>query len=556
MNGKIRLLSVSLIAGLLFSRAQPPRKNNSFTHADTLRGSLNENRDWWDVLRYDIRVEPDISSRSLAGIMTITFRAVREGKRMQIDLQQPMIIDGIENGKYVQQGNITLVNLDQPARKGDIQKIVIRYHGHPVEAVDPPWQGGWVWRKDREGRPWVSAACQGDGASLWMPCKDHQSDEPDSGASITVIVPDSLTAVSNGRLANKKIKDGKTSYTWEVKNPINNYLIIPYVGKYINFTDTLQGERGKLDISYWVLDYDLEKAREHFGQVKKMLRAFEYWFGPYPFYEDSYKLVDAPFLGMEHQSAIAYGNRYINGYLGRDMSGSGWGSKWDYIIVHESGHEWFGNNITTRDIADSWVHEGFTTYSEVLYTEYYYGTQAANDYCFGLRRGITNETTIISHYGVNEDGSKDMYFKGANLIQTVRHSICNDEKFRNILRGLNATFYHQTVGSQEVENYISSQAGFDFSRVFDQYLRSTQIPTLEIRLDSVARQASFRWKDCVEGFNLPIALLPDCHKIFPTTRRQTISITKEELPFWTASSLERQYYIRTEIIGGAPVTHP
>ncbi|HTQ27527.1 MAG TPA: M1 family metallopeptidase [Puia sp.] len=541
---RIYVLLTPCLFACFFSFAQPDEKNKLFTHADTLRGSLNENRDWWDVLRYDLTVTPDIAHKTIAGATTITFRADRDGKKMQIDLQRPMIVDRIDKAVFQQDGNVTMVTLDNPVKKGSIQKITIYYHGQPVEPVNPPWQGGWVWQKDRLGRPWISVACQGDGASIWYPCKDHQSDEPDDGASLTVVVPDTLVAIGNGRLVSKKIAGNNASYTWAVKNPINNYLIIPYIGKYVNFTDTLQGEKGVLDISYWVLDYNLEKAREHFVQVKQMLRAFEYWFGPYPFYEDSYKLVDAPFLGMEHQSAIAYGNRYINGYLGKDLSLSGWGLKWDYIIVHESGHEWFGNNITTKDIADSWVHEGFANYSEVLFTEYYYGQKAATDYCYGLRRGISNEQPIIGHYGVNEDGSGDMYSKGANLLHTLRHAINNDEKFRQILRGLNSKFYHQTVSSSQVESYISQEAGFDFSRVFDQYLRTTEIPQLEIRVDSAAGTVAYRWTHCVNGFNLPLVISAGQGKIFPTEQWQTSKVKKEDQVYWSASAIERMYYIR------------
>ena len=307
------------------------------------------------------------------------------------------------------------------------------------------------------------------GASVWYPCKDHQSDEPDNGASLTITVPDTLVAVSNGRLKEKKSNnDGTVTWRWEVKNPINNYNIVPYIGKYVNFTDTLNGEKGKLDLSFWVLDYNLEKAKQQFDRnVKPMLHCFEYWMGPYPFYEDSYKLVESSHLGMEHQSATAYGNHYMNGYLGMDLSGSGWGKNWDYIIVHESGHEWFANNITTNDIADMWVHEGITDYSETLFVECQYGKEAANEYTQGLRKGIHNDKPIIGPYGVNQEGSNDMYDKGNNIMHTIRQIINNDSLFRNILSGLNKDYYHKTVDSKDIENYISRKSGIDFSEVFD-----------------------------------------------------------------------------------------
>jgi aminopeptidase N len=335
----------------------------------------------------------------------------------------------VPNKKLLQfscEGNTCLVQTGNELN-GKMYRLDIVYHGVPRPAVNPPWDGGWIWKKDAKGRAWMTVACQGLGASVWFPCKDHQSDEPDEGASLTMVVPDTLVAVANGRLTNQSSGKGLASYTWQVENPINNYTIIPYIGKYVNFTDTLMGEKGKLDLSYWVLDYDLEKAKKQFTQVKPMLRAFEYWFGPYPFYEDSYKLVEAPHLGMEHQSAVAYGNKFMNGYMGGDLSGTGQGKWWDYIIVHESGHEWFANNITTNDIADMWVHEGFTDYSETLFIEYYKGKDSANVYLQGLRRNISNDKPIIGPYGVNQEGSGDMYFKGANMIHTIRQVI-NDEK--------------------------------------------------------------------------------------------------------------------------------
>ena len=356
----------------------------------------------------------------------------------------------------------------------------------------------------------MSVACQGLGASVWYPCKDHQSDEPDKGASLTITVVDSLVAVGNGRLLKKQVKgNGFTDYTWEVKNPINNYNIIPYIGNYVNFTDTFMGEKGKLDLSYWVLDYNLEKAKKQFVQVKWMLRAFEYWMGPYPFYEDSYKLVDAPHLGMEHQSAVAYGNRYLNGYLGRDQSGTGWGLKWDFIIVHESGHEWFANSITSKDLADMWIHEGFTNYSETLFTEYQSGIQAGNEYNYGTRKGIRNDTPIIGPYGVNKEGSGDMYPKSGNMLHSIRHAMNNDEKFREMLRYLNKKFYHQTVTTEDIQKVVSDYFGSSVEKIFDQYLRTTQVPVLEYFVSADKTKLSFRWTNCVDGFNLPIFINSD-----------------------------------------------
>jgi aminopeptidase N len=541
-----------------------------FTHADTLRGSLNENRNWWDVLRYDITVKPDYETKTIEGKCIIGFKTSISGeKKLQLDLQSPLIIDSIIfnyekiNFRKVD-SNVYLCSLKSIEPKQYIDKIeggkgwtikqqnlTIYYHGKPQEAVRPPWDGGWIWRKDANGNPFISVAVQGLGASAWYPCKDHQSDEPDNGASLTVIVPDSLAAVGNGRLESRiENKQTKTNmYVWQVKNPINNYLIIPYIGKYVNFTDTLMGEKGKLDLSYWVLKEDSAKAAIQFKQAKLMLRAFEYWFGPYPFYEDSYKLVEAPHLGMEHQSATAYGNKFLNGYLGKDLSGTGWGLKWDYIIVHESGHEWFANNITTKDIADMWVHEGFTCYSETLFTEFYYGKEAGTDYNVGSRRNILNNQPIIGTYGVNKEGSEDMYAKGAALLHSIRHSINNDDLFRIILRGLNTAFYHQTVTTQQIENYISEQAKFNYSKVFDQYLRTVQIPILELKIDSITSTVQYKYNNCIAGFNLPLTIYNESKQIqlTPTDIWQTKKVTKEAIDLLNKKLIERLYYIKASI---------
>ena len=487
-----------------------------FTLQDTLRGSLNENRDWFDIQRYDINVTPSFTTKSITGQVNWTATVVKASHAIQIDLQQPLIIDSVvyttaamKKGislSFTRNLNVAMVEMkDKPAINSSFN-LIIYFHGTPREAIRPPWDGGWIWKKDGNGKPWMSVACQGIGASIWYPCKDHQSDEPDHGASLTMNVPDTLFAVANGRMIKKQRLNNLMSYTWEVNNPINNYNIIPYIGDYVGWSEKYPGLKGDLDLHYWVLRQDSSKARSQFVQVPQMLKAFEYWMGPYPFYEDGYQLVQSPHLGMEHQSAVAYGNKFMNGYLGQDLSGSGWGKKWDFIIVHESGHEWFANNITTKDIADMWVHEGFTNYSETLMTDYYFGVEAGNDYNFGIRKNIRNDKNIIAHYGVNEEGSGDMYYKGSNMIHTIRHSINNDSLFRLIIIGLNKTFYHKTVTTQDIENYISTQAGFNYKKIYDQYLRTTQIPTLSYQYDAKEKILTYQWKNCIVGFNLSMPL--------------------------------------------------
>jgi aminopeptidase N len=523
--------------------AQPLQQKATLTRQDSLRGSYGQGRDWWDIQHYAVRVTPDYSSKSIMGSCTINFKALHAGSKMQIDLQEPMVLDSaVFQGRKLtmqREGNVYWLD-SKNIQPGNDLTVALYFHGTPKEAKMPPWDGGWIWTKDKNGNPWISVACQGLGASVWFPCKDHQSDEPEKGASLTVTVPNDLTAVGNGRLKNKSTQNGLTSYTWEVVNPINNYTIVPYIGKYVNWSDTLAGEKGKLDINYWVLEEDVEKAKKHFQQTKPMLRAFEYWFGPYPFYEDGFQLVQAPHLGMEHQSAIAYGNQFKNGYLGQDLSGSGWGLKWDYIIVHEAGHEWFANNITTKDIADMWVHEGFTDYSETLFTEYYYGKKAGSEYVRGLRKNIANDIPIIGPYGVNQEGSGDMYYKGANLIHTVRHIINDDEKFRQILRGMNRDFYHQTVTSRQVEDYISQKSGKSFNKVFDQYLRTTMIPVLEFKADE--DKLKFKWTNCVPGFDMPVKL-SNGQWIYPTTAEQKIKIQGKD---FSKVTVDPDFYIEVK----------
>ena len=542
---------------------QPLNQKNKFTRQDTLRGSITPERAWWDVASYNIYITPDYASKTIRGWNQISFDINTDGKnrKMQIDLQQPMVIDSVIFNKkkiktFKRNGNVYLVDfgsykftaartLVKKDKAIPLHNITVYYHGKPREAIRPPWDGGWIWAKDAKGRPWMTVACQGLGASVWYPCKDHQSDEPDLGALMQIRVPDTLVAVANGKLYSKDDqKDGTVLYTWQVKNPINNYNIVPYIGKYVHWSDNYIGETEKnLSLDYWVLDYNLEKAKKQFGRdVKPMLKAFEYWFGPYPFYEDGYKLVESSHLGMEHQSATAYGNHYQNGYLGSDLSGTGWGLKWDYIIIHESGHEWFANNITTNDIADMWIHEGFTMYSEALFIEYHYGKEAADEYVQGIRNNISNDKPLIGPYGVNQEGSGDMYNKGANLLHTIRQVIDNDSVFRKIMRGLNKDFYHKTVDSKDVEGYFSRQSGKDLSKIFDQYLRTIKIPVLEYKLSE--KGLTYRWTNCIDGFDLKIKIKTSSVSerwISPASEWQTT-----ELVFGTYATMlefDKNFYI-------------
>jgi aminopeptidase N len=540
------LLLIFFLGAFQISHAQPFKKANTFTRQDSLRGSVGAGRIGWNVLHYDITVQPDYANKTIRGVNIIRF--FDEGaKMMQVDLQEPMMIDSISSPSgpllFRREGNVYWVALrDSNAMykiKPGPSSITVFFHGKPREALRPPWDGGWIWKKDKKGNPWMSVACQGLGASVWYPCKDYQGDEPDNGATLRMIVPDSLMAVGNGRMIDKQILgNGLTKYSWQVTNPINNYNIVPYIGKYTHFNETYKGTKGALDLDYWVLNYNLDTAKKQFKDVPRMLKAFEHWFGPYPFYEDGFKLVESPHLGMEHQSAVAYGNGYQNGYLGRDQSGTGWGLKWDFIIIHESGHEWFANSITTKDIADMWVHEGFTNYSETLFTDYWYGKNAGNEYCIGTRKTISNDIPIIGKYGVNQEGSGDMYSKSGNMLHTIRQLVDNDKKFRKILVGMNKTFYHQTVTTEQIEQYMSRQAGKDLSKIFDQYLRQVSIPVLEYKIEG--KELLYKWNNCISGFNLPVKVS------FDSSGKKETWITP--VTTWKKLKLPANYDLKTFVV--------
>jgi aminopeptidase N len=469
---------------------------------------------------------------------------------MQIDLMTPLEVDSmVQDGQrltYRRDGNAFFVTLTAVQPANARKTITVYYHGRPRVAKKAPWDGGFVWTTDSLGNTWVASACQGLGASVWWPNKDIQADEPDS-QRIAITVPDSLVDVSNGRLRSVAPNgDGTMTYEWFVQNPINNYDVAVNIGKFAHYSDFYDGENGKLTMDFWPLAYHLDAAKRQFVQAKPMLACFESWFGPYPWYRDGYKLVEAPFLGMEHQSAVAYGNHYENGYLGRDLSHTGLGLKWDFIIVHESGHEWFGNSITSKDIADMWVHESFTNYAEDLYTECMFGKKAGAQYAIGTRKNIQNDRPIISHYGVNEEGSGDMYYKGNNMLHAIRQIIGNDTTWRNILRGLNRTFWHQTVTGKQVEDYINKMSGIDFSKVFQQYLTTTQIPVLEYKMSGT--KLSYRWTNVVPGFDMPVKVTLSPGKYTMIHPREEWKTTAVHLAAPGDFEVDENFYVTARLV--------
>ncbi|MDP4131417.1 MAG: M1 family metallopeptidase [Bacteroidota bacterium] len=506
----MRLIFLPVLSGLFFIpfRTSGQPQVRVFTHADTLRGSITPQRAWWDVSFYDLHVKINLEDSAISGYNLITYKVLKSESAMQIDLRMPLEMDSIvQDGKrlqFVRDGNAFFVQLVRRQKRNAHETVAVYYHGKPEISKNPPWSGGFIWKRDSLGNPFISTACQTVGASIWWPCKDIESDEPDS-QRIAITVPDQLMDVSNGRLRSTVNNgDGTTTYEWFVNNPINNYDVSINAGQYAHYTETYQGEQGALSLDFWPLAYNLDKAKKQFTQVRSMLQCFEHWFGPYPWYRDGYKLIEAPYLGMEHQSAVTYGNRYENGYLGRDLSKTGWGLKFDFIIVHESAHEWFGNNITNKDIADMWIHESFANYSENLYVESLFGKSAGATYVEGTRN-VKNDRPVIGQYGVHDEGSGDMYNKGGNMLHTIRQIIGDDEKWRSVLRGLNARFWHQTVSSRQIWRYMSEASGVDLSKVFEQYLTTTEIPVLEYRLDH--QFLYYRWTHVVKGFNMPVKVM-------------------------------------------------
>ena len=481
-----------------------------------MRGTYGPYRGWWDVLHYDLSVEPDIAAKTLSGRNKITFKVLSAGEmHLQLDLQKPMQLDSVffkgKKMSFERYEQAYLVAVEPVPAPEEEAVLDVYYHGKPRQAVMPPWDGGLIWTRDDRQNDWVSVACQGLGASVWWPGKDHGADEPDRGVRISVTVPAGLVDVSNGTPAGVFPGGNKTTYVWEVKAPINNYSVTMNIGKYVMFGETYNGLSGKLPMRFWFLEQHQAEAKKHLlDEAKEMLRSFEYWFGPYPFYEDGYQLIETPFLGMEHQSGIAYGNKFLKGYLGTDLSGSGWGAKWDYILVHESGHEWFGNNISTKDVADMWVHEGFTTYSEVLFVESRYGKKAADEYARGLRQNILNDRPVIGIYDINREGSGDMYFKGVQIIHTYRQILNDDVKFRALLHEMNRRFGRKTVTTQDVEALMQEYVSVPLKPFFDTYLRTTRIPRLvyEWRKGSnpAKRELYLKWDRVEKGFSIPVAV--------------------------------------------------
>lgn len=504
----------------------------TFTAADTLRGMLRPERNCYDVTFYDIniRIQPD--AQSLKGYVDIAYQAVDDFSRLQIDLYRNMMLDSIVfAGKaltYERDFDAIFVNF--PAQvKGSKGSFRVYYHGEPTVANNPPWDGGFVWSSDRRGRPWIGVACEGDGASLWWPNKDHLSDEPDS-LSIKVSVPKGLTCVANGNLRQQVDEGSYQRWDWFVSYPINNYNVSVNIANYTHLADVYKAEDGtELPLDYYVLDYNKAKAQEHFEQVKPMLRCYEQYFGKYPFWRDGYAMVETPYLGMEHQGAIAYGNRYMRGYLGGMIPAN---MDWDYIIIHETGHEYFGNSITCNDLSEMWIHESFTTYMEALYVECMYNEKEAVGYLVSQRPYIDNEQPILGPKDVNWenwDGS-DHYYKGAWMLHTLRSAIGNDQLWFDILKSFHQEHAISNVNTADFINWVNQKTGKEWNAFFEQYLWYPHIPVLEYRLtpSGADLEVAYRWSCDVPEFNMPIlaGAAERFERLQPTTSWQSTVLKK------------------------------
>ena len=489
--------------------------SQQFDRADTLRGFLSELRSCYDVKFYDLKVAIDDQEKSIEkSSNTIHFLALDDFSSFQIDLASNMQILYIEfegdSLEFNRDFDAVFIYFNREVYKNENCKITIHYWGYPREAVNPPWDGGFSWERDENNNPWIGVSCQGIGASLWWPCKDHQSDKADS-MLITIMARHPLKIISNGNLIDEKtiwnsdFNSWMNISKWFVSYPINNYNVTLNIGDYVHFSDYHVSTYDTLQLDYYVLSGNEKKAINHFNQVKPMMNCFENYFGAYPFINDGYALIQAPYLGMEHQSAIAYGNNFLPGYYGNTDFING--LDFDFIIVHESGHEWWGNSVTTNDIADMWVHEGFCTYSEVLYVECIYGYEKMLSYVNNQKKNVRNDKPVLGHYDLNSSGSSDMYYKGSLMLHTLRTLVDNDSIWFEIIYDIANTFKFQTIDGNEIINYIEQKIGKELTPFFDQYLTQNKLPVFQYSLQKNGRSTTlvFNW-DAVENFNMPLLI--------------------------------------------------
>lgn len=490
------------------------------TRDDLDRGAYGPYRANNDLLSYALKLRVDPDSKTIKGSNTIRFRMLEDGTRIQLELTPALTIDGITyDGKplhYTRDADTRTLYIDFPEtlHKGKTYEIVFAYSGHPVTQGR---FGCFSFDKDKEGKPWITTACEEEGASVWWPNKDQWKDEPQDGMEIDVDVPNGLMDVSNGRFeGSHDLGDGYTEWRWHVHYPINNYDVALNIGEYQHFT---LPPHGKTTLDFYALPEDLGKAKVQFAQVPTMLDAYEHYLGEYPFDKDGYKLIEVPYAGMEHQSAVAYGNHFENGYYGRDWTGVGISMKFDFIIIHESGHEWFGNAITAQDRSDMWIHEGWTTYMEGMYVEYRWGKEDAIKYINGMKPKVHNERPIIPPRGTNAEPPQDQYFKSALMLNTLRSIINDDAKWWADVHDFYQNFKYQTIMTEDVVRWWNQRTGMNLTPFFDEYLRHAALPVLELRFNPADKTMSYRWKADEPAFAIPIQVGDPNHwsKITPNT---------------------------------------
>ncbi len=510
---------VAIIALLSVNSAfsQLLEQKKTFTRADTLRGSLRPERTCYDVQFYELKVKVDTISKSISGSSEIFFKATSDIRTMQVDLLDSMVIDDITyKGTrlfYTREFNAVFIAFMNPVPQGTESSILIKYHGTPIKAKRAPWDGGFVWRHDHNNKMWVGVACEGLGASSWWPCKDHLSDEPDKGIRMIYTVPKGLKCVANGQFIGQKDDGSWSTFTYLVTYPINTYNVTLNIGDYVHFEDEYMAADGqKLKLNYDVMPYNLDKAKEQFKIVKPMMKCYEQYVGKYPFWRDGYRLVETSYLGMEHQSCIAYGNHYRMGYDGIDFSRIG--LMFDYIIIHESGHEWWGNSVSAKDLADMWIHEGFCTYTESIFIECRYGRDTALRYINAKKPTVNNQAPIQGPYlGVNEEGNGDMYNKGMLMLNTLRTVVNNDPLWWQIIKGTcDTAFKYKVIDAADIIGYFNQKSGKNLTPIFNQYLKYAAIPKLAYSLKKIKGkkyELIYFWLTDVKDFEMPVQITTD-----------------------------------------------
>jgi aminopeptidase N len=508
---KSKLFAIGLVLLVFNAAAQLTSQKKQYTLADTLRGSLRPERTCYDVNFYELNIRLDTLNKCITGSNKIAYTALTDFEVLQIDLFENMRVISIVNAdgrelKYQRKYNAIFVEMGETIKAGTQKEFTVNYYGVPTVAIRPPWDGGFVWSRDNNGKLWVAVSCEGIGASLWWPNKDHLSDEPDS-MRIICTIPQGLKCIANGKQESEKLNDDATStFSWMVSYPINNYNVTLNIGDYEHFSDEyIAFDGAKLELDYYVMTYNIDKAKKQFEQVKPMLRCYEKYLGKYPFWNDGYALVETPYLGMEHQGAIAYGNKYKTGYAGSDYSRIG--LTFDYIIIHETGHEWWGNSVSCSDIADMWIHESFCTYTEAIYVECMFDSITALKYINAKKSGVDNKIPVVGIYGVNEEGDGDMYSKGMLFLNTLRHVVNNDALWWATIKNMSdTTFKFKNTNYDEVVYFFNRQTELQLSKIFEQYLKHSDIPVLNYQLKKKLKgrfELKYKWEVNVKGFEMP-----------------------------------------------------